>query len=193
MRIDIISLFPEMFNAVFEQSIIGRARLSGRVDIIVHNLRDYTYDKHRTVDDTPYGGGSGMVLMPGPLYDAVTKVKSLPVGYMKEPQRLTVFMTPQGEPFKQQTAKKLTTIDQLILVCGHYEGFDERARMLLADLEISIGDFVLTGGEIPAMAITDAVVRLLPGVLGACRTRQSDRPLRLGSCLRLTQLRACEL
>ncbi|MDI9473543.1 MAG: tRNA (guanosine(37)-N1)-methyltransferase TrmD [Bacillota bacterium] len=166
MRIDIITLFPQMFTGAFAESIIGRARSSGRVDIAVHNLRDYTYDRHRTVDDTPYGGGSGMVLKPEPLYEAVTKVKSLPVGFMREPKRLTVFMTPQGQQFKQETARSLTGIDQLILVCGHYEGFDERARVLLADMEISIGDFVLTGGEIPAMAVTDAVVRLLPGVLG---------------------------
>jgi tRNA (guanine37-N1)-methyltransferase len=145
MRIDIITLFPQMFTGAFAESIIGRARSSGRVDIAVHNLRDYTYDRHRTVDDTPYGGGSGMVLKPEPLYEAVTKVKSLPVGFMREPKRLTVFMTPQGQQFKQETARSLTGIDQLILVCGHYEGFDERARVLLADMEISIGDFVLTG------------------------------------------------
>lgn len=166
MRIDIITLFPEMFEPIFNQSIIGRAQKSGKVQIVVHNLRDYTHNRHRTVDDTPYGGGSGMVLMVSPLYEAVTKVKSLPIGYLREPKRLTIFMTPQGKPFKQKTALSLTSYDQIILVCGHYEGFDERALVLLADLEVSIGDFVLTGGEIPAMAVTDAVARLLPGVLG---------------------------
>lgn len=166
MRIDIITLFPEMFEPIFNQSIIGRAQKSGKVQIVVHNLRDYTHNRHRTVDDTPYGGGSGMVLMVSPLYEAVSTVKSLPIGYLREPKRLTIFMTPQGKPFKQKTALSLTSYDQIILVCGHYEGFDERALVLLADLEVSIGDFVLTGGEIPAMAVTDAVARLLPGVLG---------------------------
>lgn len=166
MRLDIITLFPEMFAPVFSQSILGRAINEGKLQIIIHNLRDYTHDKHRSVDDTPYGGGSGMVLKPEPLFEAVKAIKSLPLGYLHQPKRLTVFMTPQGEPFCQLLASSLTHWDQLILVCGHYEGFDERARILLADLEISLGDFVLTGGEIPAMAVVDAVSRLLPGVLG---------------------------
>lgn len=166
MRIDIITLFPEMFEPVFSLSILGRARRQGSLQIVVHNLRDYTYDRHRTVDDTPYGGGSGMVLKPEPLYDAVEAVKSIDFTFQREALREVVFLTPQGKPFKQDTANELTKLDQLILVCGHYEGFDERARELLADREISIGDFVLTGGEIPAMAVTDAVSRLLPGVLG---------------------------
>ncbi len=166
MRLDIITLFPEMFAPVFSQSILGRATSEGKLQIIIHNLRDYTHDKHRSVDDTPYGGGSGMVLKPEPLFEAVNAIKSFPLGYLHQPKRLTVFMTPQGEPFCQSLASSLTHWDQLILVCGHYEGFDERARNLLADLEISLGDFVLTGGEIPAMAVVDAVSRLLPGVLG---------------------------
>ncbi|HHY18777.1 MAG TPA: tRNA (guanosine(37)-N1)-methyltransferase TrmD [Firmicutes bacterium] len=166
MRIDIITLFPKMFEPVFSLSILGRARRQGSLQIVVHNLRDYTYDRHRTVDDTPYGGGSGMVLKPEPLYDAVEAVKSIDFTFQREALREVVFLTPQGKPFKQDTANELTKLDQLILVCGHYEGFDERARELLADREISIGDFVLTGGEIPAMAVTDAVSRLLPGVLG---------------------------
>lgn len=166
MRLDIITLFPEMFAPVFSQSILGRATSEGKLQIIIHNLRDYTHDKHRSVDDTPYGGGSGMVLKPEPLFEAVNAIKSFPLGYLHQPKRLTAFMTPQGEPFCQSLASSLTHWDQLILVCGHYEGFDERARNLLADLEISLGDFVLTGGEIPAMAVVDAVSRLLPGVLG---------------------------
>lgn len=166
MRIDIITLFPEMFGPVFSQSILGRAQRQGLVQIALHNLRDYTYDRHRTVDDTPYGGGSGMVLKPEPLYEAVNSVKTIPVTFQREAIRKTAFLTPQGQPLKQKLIQGLTKIDQLILVCGHYEGFDERSRILLADLEISLGDFVLTGGEIAAMAVTDAVARLLPGVLG---------------------------
>ncbi len=181
MRLDIITLFPEMFAPVFSQSILGRAISEGKLQIIVHNLRDYTHDKHRSVDDTPYGGGPGMVLKPEPLYEAVNSIKALPLGFLHQAKRLTVFMTPQGEPFNQSLASSLITWDQLILVCGHYEGFDERARTLLADLEISLGDFILTGGEIPAMAVMDAVCRLLPGVLGdeysACEDSFSENLL----------------
>lgn len=160
MLIQILTLFPEMFTGPLENSIIKRAREQKLVDFRLINFREFTIDKHRTVDDTPYGGGSGMVLKPEPLFRALQFAKEYREGAQ------VVLLTPQGRVFRQETARQLATVDHLILICGHYEGFDERIRAW-ADLELSIGDYVLTGGELAAMVISDAVVRLLPGALGS--------------------------
>ncbi len=164
LHIDIITLFPEMFRGPFDHSIIRRARDAGRVHLELHQLRDFAEGPHRQVDDYPYGGGPGMVLKPEPLARAL---ESLPPG-----ERVVVLLSPQGEPFSQRLARALATARRLVLVCGHYEGVDERIRLCLIDREVSIGDYVLTGGELPAMVLVDAVVRLLPGVLG-----HEDSPL----------------
>lgn len=158
MLIDILTLFPKMFEWVFEESIIKRAQRKGKVKIRIYNLRDWSKDKHKKVDDTPFGGGPGMVLKPQPLFDAVDNLKS-------EKTRI-LLLTPQGERLNQKIAKRLSRSKHLILVCGHYEGIDERFRQKMVTDEISLGDFVLTGGEIPAMAVVEAVVRLIPGVVG---------------------------
>ncbi len=158
MRIDILTLFPGMFEGALEESIIKRARKGGKADIRVHNLRDWTDDKHRKVDDKPFGGGPGMVIKPQPLFDAVDALRS-------RAARI-VLMTPQGRRLDQASARKLAKARHIIVVCGHYEGIDERFRSKCVTDEISLGDFVLTGGEIPAMALVDCVVRLLPGVVG---------------------------
>ncbi len=156
MRIDILSLFPEMFDGFLNTSIIKRARDNGNVDIRVHNFRDYSLDKHNRVDDYPYGGGAGMVLMCEPIFRAIEDIRT--------EDSLVIMMSPSGKVFKQEVAVDLSKKKHLILLCGHYEGFDERIRTIV-DMELSIGDYVLTGGEVPAMAITDAVTRLIPGVI----------------------------
>lgn len=156
MKIDILTLFPEMFEGIFSQSIIKRAILDKKVEINLHNFRDYSKDPHHKVDDTPYGGGSGMVLTCQPIFDCVEA--------LKEDDSLVILMTPDGTPYKQQMAYDLSKKKHLIIICGHYEGFDERIRSL-CDLEISIGDYVLTGGELASMVLTDSIVRLIPGVI----------------------------
>lgn len=156
MRIDILTLFPNMFKGVFEESIIKRAIDLNKVEINLINFREFTKDAHNKVDDTPYGGGAGMVLMPQPIFDCV---KSL-----RNDSSKVILLTPDGDLFNQEKAYSLAKEKHLILICGHYEGFDERIRSI-CDMEISIGDYVLTGGEIPVMAIADSVVRLLPGVI----------------------------
>ena len=156
MKIDILSLFPEMFDGVFSESIIKRAREKGLVEINIHNFRDYTKDPHGNVDDTPYGGGSGMVLMCQPIFDCVNSLKTT--------DSTVIMMTPQGIPYKQGMAYDLSKKKHLIIICGHYEGFDERI-LSLCDMEISIGDYILTGGEIPAMVLVDSITRLLDGVI----------------------------
>jgi len=160
MVINIITLFPEMFSGPFDESIVKRAQKKKLVEIKIHNLRDWAIDKRGTVDDRPYGGGAGMILMIQPIYDAIESLKSK----VKSQKSKIILLTPRGKTFNQKKAQELSKLDEIILICGHYEGFDERIRKFV-DEEISIGNFVLTGGEIPAMAITDAVVRLLPGVL----------------------------
>lgn len=158
MKIDVMTLFPEMINAVMRQSIIGRAQAKGLVDIKATNIRDYAYDKHHKADDAPYGGGRGQVMLPEPLFlchQALCNGKHVH----------TVFLSAQGHAFNQEKARALLAKKRFILVCGHYEGVDQRFIDLCVDEEISIGDFVLTGGEIPAMAIADAVCRMVPGVL----------------------------
>ena len=156
MKIDILTLFPNMFNGVFSESIIKRAVENKKIEINIINFRDYTTDSHNKVDDTPYGGGAGMVLMPQPIFDCVKNIKT--------ENSKVILLTPSGEPYKQKKAYELSNEDHLIIICGHYEGFDERIRTL-ADIEISIGDYVLTGGEIPAMVLVDSITRLIPGVI----------------------------
>ncbi len=158
MKIDVLTLFPAMFAGPLDESIIRRAREAGLLDLKIHQLRDYAHDKHKTVDDRPFGGGPGMLLKPEPIFEAVEKLK-------REQTRI-VLLCPTGRPFNQTVARELAQADDLLLVTGHYEGFDERVREELADYELSIGDYVLTNGALPAMVLIDAVVRLLPGVLG---------------------------
>ena len=164
MRIDMVTLFPEMFLGPFGDSIIKRAIESGILDIHYTNFRDYSFDKHHHVDDSPFGGGAGMVLKPEPLFRAVRALKEETAEFAGN--RRILLMDPSGPTFTQAKAKELSCCDQLIFICGHYEGFDARITENLADEAISIGDYVLTGGELPAMVITDAVARMLPGVLG---------------------------
>lgn len=156
MRIDILTLFPNMFDGVFQESILKRAIDDKKVEIHLHNFREDSTDPHHKVDDTPYGGGCGMVLMCQPIFDCIERLKT---NHCK-----VIMLTPDGIAYKQQMAYDLSRESHLILLCGHYEGFDERIRTI-CDLEISIGDYVLTGGEIPAMVLVDSIVRLIPGVI----------------------------
>lgn len=167
MRIDILTIFPEMFQSPFDASIIKRAREKGLVDIHTYNLRDWATDKHKTTDDTPYGGGGGMIMKPEPIFAAVEAIKD-------EEEIPIILLTPQGRLFTQAVAEELARYDRLLFICGRYEGVDERVRQHLATDEISIGDYVLSGGELAAMVITDAVVRLLPGALGYERAAAED-------------------
>jgi tRNA (guanine37-N1)-methyltransferase len=162
MRIEIITTFPQMVESVVSESILGRARKKGIVEIDAIDLRDFTEDRHRTTDDEPYGGGPGMVMKCEPVFKAVEALKSRSVVGKSR----VILMTPQGRRFDQKIAEELALESHLILICGHYEGVDERIREHLVDDEISIGDYVLTGGEIPALVVTDSVVRLVPGALG---------------------------
>jgi len=163
MRIGIVTLFPQMFDGLLGCSIIGRAREHGLVDIRIHDIRDYTHDKHHVVDDYPYGGGAGMVLKPEPIFETVEAVKT-ELGLSLVP---TILLSPQGRLFNQDIARELAGYQHLIFICGHYEGVDERVAEHLATDEISIGDYLLSGGEIAAMAVMDCIIRLLPGVLGS--------------------------
>ena len=156
MKIDILTLFPHMFDNFLSESIIGRAINNHQVIINIHNIRDYSTDPHKKVDDYPFGGGRGMVLMPQPVFDAVDALKT--------PDSFIILMTPQGEVFKQKKAYELSLKKHLIIICGHYEGFDERIRTLV-DLELSIGDYILTGGELASQVVTDSIVRLIDGVI----------------------------
>lgn len=158
MRIDVLTLFPGMFAGPLDESIIKRARAAGKLDLRLHNLRDYTHDRHRTVDDRPFGGGPGMLLKPEPLFEAIESLSAA--------ETRIILLSPSGRRFSQAIARELAGCEHLLLVSGHYEGFDERVRAELADDELSIGDFVLTNGALPAMVVIDAVTRLLPGVLG---------------------------
>ncbi|HZL43259.1 MAG TPA: tRNA (guanosine(37)-N1)-methyltransferase TrmD [Verrucomicrobiae bacterium] len=158
MRIDVLTLFPGMFAGPLDESIIKRAREAGLLDLKIHNLRDFAHDRHKTVDDRPFGGGPGMLLKPEPIFEAVEALA-------REKTRV-ILLSPSGRPFRQAIARELAAVDDLLLIVGHYEGFDERVREQLADDELSIGDYVLTNGALPAMVVIDAVTRLLPGVLG---------------------------
>ena len=160
MRIDILTLFPEMCNTVMNESIIGRAQKAGKVEIVCTNIRDFAGNKHNKVDDTSYGGGMGMIMAANPIYECY---KSLYNENEKKPY--LVYLSPKGAKFNQEKAVKLSKLDRLVLLCGHYEGVDQRVIDEIVDEEISIGDFVLTGGELPALAVADAVCRMLPGVL----------------------------
>ena len=166
MRFDLISIFPIFFTSVFDYGILKRARTVGLVDITTHDLRAFTHDRHRTVDDRPFGGGEGMVLKLEPIYDAIS---SLNITHKQErdPKKETVILlSAQGQPFTQKIAQELATVERVVLICGRYEGVDERVSEMLCDRELSIGDYVLSGGELGAAVIVDAVVRLLPGALG---------------------------
>jgi len=158
MKIDVLTLFPEMFVGPLDVSIIKRARAGGILDLQIHNLRDHTHDRHRTVDDKPFGGGPGMVLKPEPIFEAVDRLAT--------DETCVVLMTPIGRTFDQAVARELAQQGHLLFICGSYEGFDERVREALADDELSIGDYVLTNGGLAAMVVIDAVTRLLPGALG---------------------------
>lgn len=162
MKFTILTLFPEMLEAVLNKSIIGRAQANGLIEIQYIQIRDFAKNKHRQVDDYPYGGGAGMVMQPQPIYDAY---QSAVEGLTEKP--LTIYLTPQGKTFRQGTAKRLVKQRHIILLCGHYEGIDQRVLDEIVDQELSLGDFVMTGGEIAAMAVVDAVARLVPGVLAS--------------------------
>ena len=174
MKFEIITIFPDIFTSYFNESIISRARKKGLIKINIHNLRDYTVDKHKTVDDSPYGGGPGMVMMVEPIYKAIKALskskfqnpnfKSNPKS--KNPKTKIILFSTRGKKFDQKMAQKFSKLDKLIMICGRYEGVDERVAQYIADEEISVGDYILTGGEIPAMIVIDAVSRFIPGVLG---------------------------
>jgi tRNA (guanine37-N1)-methyltransferase len=173
LRIDIITIFPKMFGPVLNESIIKRAQKKRKVEIYIHNLRDYSLDKHKKVDDRPFGGGSGMVMRPESIFAAVEDIKVKVSRQSRDPDKSgkgqkakVILLCPQGEKLNQRVARRLAKYKHLILICGHYEGVDERVRRHLVDEEISIGDYVLTGGELPAMVLVDCLVRLIPGVLG---------------------------
>lgn len=168
MRIDILTGLPKLLESPFQESILKRAQEKGKVQIIVHDLREYTHDRHKTIDDTPYGGGAGMVLKPEPVFECVEKLQRERV-YDE-----VVFLTADGEKLNQKTVNQLSMLKNLILICGHYKGLDERVREALVTHELSIGDFVLTGGELAAAIVVDAVVRLIPGVLNDGESALSD-------------------
>ena len=167
MKIHVLSLFPDMFSGVFGSSILKKAQEKGAVEFAVTDIREYSENKHKQVDDYPYGGGAGMVLKPEPMFNAVEAITE-----GRKPR--VILMCPQGERFTQKKAEELAQEEDLVFLCGHYEGYDERIREHLVTDEISIGDFVLTGGELPAMTVIDAVVRLLPGVLGQADSHIQD-------------------
>src|SRR5437879_6519942 len=166
MKIDVLTLFPAMFVGPLDESIVKRARQAGLLDLRLHNLRDYAHDRHKTVDDRPFGGGPGMLLKPEPIFEAVEN--------LAREQTRVVLLSPAGRAFNQAIARELAQCDDLLLISGHYEGFDERVREELADDELSIGDYVLTNGALPVMVVIDAVTRLLPGALGDEASAQEE-------------------
>lgn len=168
MKFDILTLFPAMFEGPFSESILKRAVKRGLIDIRLHNIRDYAFDRHRVTDDSPYGGGSGMVMKVEPIAACLTKVRE------DRPRARVILTTPQGEPLNHGLVCELAREEELIIICGRYEGVDERVRELFVDKEISLGDFVLTGGDLAAMAIVDAVARFVPGVLGSGASAEAD-------------------
>ena len=168
MRFDVLTLFPELIQSHMDFSIMKRATDEGIIEVVTHNPRDYTLDKHKKVDDTPYGGGAGMVLMAQPYVDCYEQ------GVNISDNSITLMMTPQGEPFTDALSNELAQYDQIVILCGHYEGFDERIREIIKPREISIGDFVLTGGELPALCVIDSVSRKLEGTLGKMESAEDD-------------------
>jgi len=168
IRFDILTIFPEMFVSPFQASMLKAAQEKGILDIRVHNIRDYASDKHRMTDDAPYGGGCGMVMKVEPIAKALKSIQRI------ADQSSVILMTPQGKRLDQSMVEELSSLPQIILICGHYEGVDERIRQYLVDQEISVGDYILTGGEIPAMLVVDAVSRLIPGVLGNTESVKSE-------------------
>jgi tRNA (guanine37-N1)-methyltransferase len=166
MRFDIITIFPGFFDGPFDYGILKRARRSGLVEIATHDLRSFTHDRHRTVDDRPFGGGEGMVLKAQPIYEAVQSLAISPKAERVRQKETVILLSAQGQPFDQSLAQELAATERVVLLCGRYEGVDERVNELLCDREVSIGDYVLSGGELAAAVIVDAVVRLLPGALG---------------------------
>jgi tRNA (guanine37-N1)-methyltransferase len=166
MRFDIITIFPDFFTSPFDYGILKRARTAGLVHIAMHDLRGFTHDRHRTVDDRPFGGGEGMVLKAQPIYDAIQSLKVAPKTERQRQKETVILLSAQGQPFNQSVAQELAATERVVIVCGRYEGVDERVNELLCDREISIGDYVLSGGELAAAVIVDTVVRLLPGALG---------------------------
>ncbi len=191
MRFDIITIFPAIFDSYFNESILRRAQKNKFIEIYVHNLRDYAIDKHHTTDDTPYGGGAGMVMKVEPIYNCVNAVKSqIPnPNFQKNPKTRIILFSAKGQRYTQADARRLSKYDNLILICGRYEGVDERVAKYIADEEISIGDYVLTGGEIPAMIVADSVSRLVPGVLGNSNSlnEESFSPAKIQSASRRTK------
>ncbi len=167
MKIDILTIFPHIFKSYLKESIIKRALEKKIIEINIHDIRDFSKDKHRKVDDTPFGGGAGMVMTPQPLYDAITHIKRTNKGPV-------IFLTPQGKTLTQPKTEKLAKNKEIILLCGRYEGIDQRIRETIVDEELSIGKYVLTGGELPAMVVLDAVSRLIPGVLGKEESHMED-------------------
>lgn len=164
MRFEILTIFPGFFSGVFEHGIVKRARNVGLLDVAIHDLRDFTHDRHRTVDDRPFGGGEGMVLKPEPVAEALESMTIQPKGQRK--QETVILLSAQGQPFTQKMARELSKLDRVVMICGRYEGVDERVNELFCDREISIGDYVLSGGELAAAVVLDATMRLLPGALG---------------------------
>ena len=169
MKIDVITIFPRMVEAGLAEGVVGRAKTSGLLDIVVHNLRDFTTDKHRVVDDVPFGGGPGMVMKPEPFFAALEAIRAT-----RGTPDAVILLTPAGERFSQDGAQRLAALRHVVLLCGRYEGIDERVREALATEELSIGDYVLSGGEIPALAVIDAVARLVPGVVGDDQSVEAD-------------------
>ena len=173
MRFHILTIFPNIFECYFKESILRRAKEKGLIDIKIYNLRDFTKDRHRSVDDKPYGGGPGMVLMVEPIFKAIKKIESEVIS--KKSKKNIILMSAKGKKFNHKIAEKFSKFDDLILICGRYEGVDERVAKYIADEEISIGDYILTGGEIPAIVIIDAVSRFIPNVLGNVYSLEQKR------------------
>lgn len=168
MRIDLISAVPDLLTSPIEHSIVKRARQAGLLDVRIHNLRDYAHDKHRKIDDTPFGGGAGMVMQAPPIFECVETLQA------ERPYDRVIFTSPDGAPFRQEDANRMSMEQNLMIVCGHYKGVDQRVRDTLITHEYSIGDFVLSGGELPALVIVDAIARLIPGVLGDAESALED-------------------
>ena len=173
MRFDIMTLFPELVSGVLSESVIGRAQKSGAIEVFAHNIRDYSKDKHRRVDDTPYGGGMGMLMSPVPIYDCFTAITSPEVNACEK--RHVIYMSPRGEVLSQKKARELAeNYDNIVILCGHYEGVDQRLIDEIVDEELSIGDYVLTGGEIPACVLVDCVSRMIDGVLSSAECYEKE-------------------